>query len=246
MKKLSILLLFLPILSWAQFSSDFVIYSADNLGFILVFNQSRINAQYQNKIVLSDVPAGEYPVEIYFSDPKYSPIYYMVQIPNSSMAIFRIEPVGYSNTHILKLQNTILYSSSSYIQPPQPAVRQPYPFIPQNGGSLQQPPPPPNYDQYCIPVSDAEFANILANLKAEAFDDSRLNLAKQIVSSKCLTSIQIKNILELFSFDDTKLQFAEYAYDYVYDPENYYIINSSFSFDSNKQKLIQYIQQHKR
>ena len=45
----------------------------------------------------------------------------------------------------------------------------------------------------------------------------------------------------LFDFDNTKLEFAKFAYDYVVDPENYYKINDAFDFNQSRSSLTKFV-----
>ena len=49
-------------------------------------------------------------------------------------------------------------------------------------------------------------------------------------------------IANLFSFDDNKLEFAKFAYDYCIEPRNYFKLNGIFSFSSNADELSDYVQ----
>jgi hypothetical protein len=46
----------------------------------------------------------------------------------------------------------------------------------------------------------------------------------------------------LFSFEDTRLEFAQYAYAYTLDLRNYYKLNDAFTFESSIDELNKYIQ----
>ncbi len=43
---------------------------------------------------------------------------------------------------------------------------------------------------------------------------------------------QVKEIMGVFSFENTKLDFAKAAYSYVYDKQNYYELSDAFSFET--------------
>jgi hypothetical protein len=94
---------------------------------------------------------------------------------------------------------------------------------------------------YNQPVGNAEFALIMKNLQGLNFDSEKLSRAKQIVESNILTSAQIKEMLTTFDFDSKRLEFAKYAYNYVYDKGMYFIVNESFDFSSNGKQLDEYI-----
>ncbi len=99
----------------------------------------------------------------------------------------------------------------------------------------------PNYTgRIGCPVPQADVRMIKNAVEAESFSDDKLIVAKQAVKNKCLKASDIKTLAQLFDFEDTKLEFAKFAYDYTYDVDNYYIINSVFDFSSSKEELNKY------
>jgi hypothetical protein len=67
-------------------------------------------------------------------------------------------------------------------------------------------------------------------------------MAKQIGRDRCFTVEQVKGIMGVFGFEDTKLDFAKYAYERTYDIGNYYKVNDAFSFETSVEELNEYIQ----
>jgi hypothetical protein len=101
----------------------------------------------------------------------------------------------------------------------------------------------PAYDG-CVrnkPMAANNFTDALTTIKKISFDDTRLSTAKQISKSNCLSSSQIVQICELFSFEETKLDFAKFAYDCCTDPKNYFNVNNIFTFSTNVESLTNYI-----
>lgn len=86
-------------------------------------------------------------------------------------------------------------------------------------------------------VNETEFEGIKKNITSKSFEDSKITIAKQICNAKCLTSRQIRDIMKLFSFEQTRLDFAKYAYKKVADKENYYVVNDAFQFESSIDEL---------
>ena len=78
-------------------------------------------------------------------------------------------------------------------------------------------------------------------LKKESFDDTRLSLAKTMVSNNRMAAHQIKRLAESFTFDNNKLAFLKYAYAYCIDQQNYYECVDVLSFSSDKEALLRYI-----
>lgn len=110
-----------------------------------------------------------------------------------------------------------------------------------------------NHDQYELPgyngpygchwpMSPADFADAKSSINSKSFEDSKLTIAKQIIQSNCLLSSQVKEIMLLFSFEDTRLTFAKFAYAYTLDLRNYYKLNDAFTFESSIDELNQFIE----
>jgi hypothetical protein len=75
----------------------------------------------------------------------------------------------------------------------------------------------------------------------ESFDSSRLELAKQIVSTNPMSVNQITGICKLFSFESNKLDFAKFAYRHCTDRNRYFMVNEVFNFESSKRELRDYM-----
>lgn len=91
------------------------------------------------------------------------------------------------------------------------------------------------------PMNQGDFQTAKNSIKSKSFDDTRLTIAKQIISSNCLFCSQVKEIMLLFSFEATRLDFAKFAFPYVYDQGNYFQLNDAFTFESSIDELNQYI-----
>lgn len=90
-------------------------------------------------------------------------------------------------------------------------------------------------------LNPADFSQAKEQIKNESFDNSRLNLAKQIVSGNKMSATQITEICKLFSFENNALEFAKFAYHHCTEPNKYYLVNEAFKYDSSKRELNEYI-----
>ena len=91
------------------------------------------------------------------------------------------------------------------------------------------------------PMDDGQFANAQRSISSKGFEDSKLTVARQITGSNCLTSVQVRSIMMLFDFEQSRLQYAKFAYDKTYDIGNYFMLNDAFDFESSIDELNQYI-----
>jgi hypothetical protein len=91
------------------------------------------------------------------------------------------------------------------------------------------------------PMSPHSFDQAVESISSKSFENSKLTIAKQIVGSNCLLCKQVKEIMKLFSFESTKLEFAKFAYKYTWDINNYFLLNDAFEFESSIDDLNRYI-----
>ena len=116
-------------------------------------------------------------------------------------------------------------------------------------------PPPPSGDVYVLegyngphncnwPMSPADFESAKASIKAKSFEDSKLTIAKQILGSNCMLSSQVKEVMVLFDFENTRLDFAKFAWGKTFDYGNYYKLNDAFQFETSIDELNKYIEAH--
>lgn len=90
-------------------------------------------------------------------------------------------------------------------------------------------------------VSHDDFASMKRSVDNRSFDTGRLSIAKQMASTNPLSSRQVRELMDLFTFESTKLEFAKFAYHYVINPERFYEVNDAFTFSSSTTDLYQYI-----
>jgi Domain of unknown function (DUF4476) len=114
-------------------------------------------------------------------------------------------------------------------------------------------PPPPSYlPGYNGPIGCPnpmmanDFESMKNSIGTKTFEDSKLTIAKQILNSNCLLSSQVKEVMLLFTFEDTRLEFAKYAYGRTYDIGNYYKVNDAFTFETSIDDLNEYISSYRR
>ena len=100
-----------------------------------------------------------------------------------------------------------------------------------------------NYRNNCnMPMNNMDFEDAKRTISASNFDETRLSTSKQIISSNCMNTNQITALLQLFSFEASKLDFAKYAYTYCLDRNNYYKVGNAFTFEGSKTELTNYVQ----
>ncbi len=99
------------------------------------------------------------------------------------------------------------------------------------------PPPPPAP----VAMDPQTFRDAKQSISSASFEDTKLSTAKTIVGSNFVNTAQVMEICRLFSFEDSKVAFAKFAYSRTVDQNNFYKVSGVFDFDSNKQALNQFI-----
>ena len=96
------------------------------------------------------------------------------------------------------------------------------------------------------PISPYNFTALKNTISTKSFEDSKLLIAEQLIASNCLLSLQVREIMMLFSFEDSKIQIAKYAYNYTFDIGNYFKVNDAFTFENSIGELNTYISGFKK
>ena len=88
----------------------------------------------------------------------------------------------------------------------------------------------------------AYFNSLNNNLNRSAFDRERLAMAKVAIANNGVSTDQVINLMNKLTFDRNRLELAKFAFDYVVDPGQYFIVVDNLEFYSNRRALLNYIQ----
>ncbi len=97
------------------------------------------------------------------------------------------------------------------------------------------------YSQNTLDLPDLRRA-----MQRNGFDSGKEDIAQTAVSHHNINSRQLREILEEFSFESTRLRFAKWAYPYVTDPENIFRIYDAFEFSSSVHDFRRFIDRGRR
>ncbi|MCF6365220.1 MAG: DUF4476 domain-containing protein [Bacteroidales bacterium] len=96
-----------------------------------------------------------------------------------------------------------------------------------------------NNGYYNKPMLD--LPRLQTSMRHASFENDKLRIARQAISTHRVKANQIYRILMSFSFESTKLKLAKFAYRHCVDKRNYYLVNDAFSFSSSIRELDNYI-----
>jgi hypothetical protein len=98
-----------------------------------------------------------------------------------------------------------------------------------------------NYsNDYRQAISSYDFEQLVSRIKNQWFSSGKLNTAKDGVSKNYFNTSQVRQLVQIFSSDNDKLELAKLAYRQTVDSRNYYTLYDVFSFQSSRDELDRY------
>ncbi|HMI08515.1 MAG TPA: DUF4476 domain-containing protein [Flavobacterium sp.] len=242
---LTLLLLLFTVFSFAQYrNGNLNFLSESGEKFYVELNGQKINDYPQSNLRIENLNEPDYDVRIVFANRN------LPQIIKNKVAIVDAEGVFRDATYKIKKEKgrrtkmkltfvAMVPVTGYYNGPRNVFVIQYHQSEPTPG--YPEPPLEPGCRNH-LPMSNADFNSALATVKNQNFDETRLKIAKQIVSANCMSTDQIVKIAGTFGFDENKLDFAKYADDFCTDPGTYFKVNNVFGFSSSAEELSDYVQ----
>ena len=86
-------------------------------------------------------------------------------------------------------------------------------------------------------LNSRDFDALKHSISNAQFESTKRTVAMAGISQNNLSIYQLKEIIQLFSFESTKLEIAKYAYNYSSDKSRFYILSDAFTFDSSKDEI---------
>lgn len=92
-----------------------------------------------------------------------------------------------------------------------------------------------------VAMCGSDFNQLKQTIGNAGFENTRLSIFKQALPYNYFTTTQVRELMDLFWFEGTKLDVAKLAYDKTIDQNNYYLVNNEFSFSGSVDDLGNYI-----
>ena len=208
---------------------NFTVISLAKQSFWLFIDDVLQNEQAVKSICVVDVPIGEHYIRVEIDNSKHNTVGQFISCnkPNNNYCVST---------------KSGFYGMAAYNAPIYPEMTVNCLGSQPIHNSLPLPPPPGGGSN--MAMSNYDFESALEMLRNESFDNTRLKIAKQMVKSNRLTVNQIKQVCQLFAFENNKLEFAKEAYHTCVDKNNYFKVNEVLKFETDKEQLNQYINQY--
>ncbi len=230
--------------------STLSIFSENGAPFFLVLNGVNQNNVPQTKIRVEGLPQYGNDIEILFADNRTPGIRKTVNIADpvdgkavnmTLKIVMGREGARLRFVKCSEIDHNYRPPHDEYVMSygrPQQVTRTTTTITTTNNNDSYQPPAQPAGPPA---VDRGTFAEMKKSIAAVNFDDTRISTAKTIIKNNYFTTDQVMELCRLFSFDDSKLDVAKYAYSHTVDANNYFKVANVFSFDANKQALNDYI-----
>ena len=85
------------------------------------------------------------------------------------------------------------------------------------------------------------FSELRDYITDEPFDSKRLKIAKNYIRTGGVDAWQVAELMKLLTYESNKLELAKFSYHFTQDPENYFMVNRSFTYNSSADKLEDFI-----
>lgn len=90
-------------------------------------------------------------------------------------------------------------------------------------------------------MSPEMFQQLKASIENQWFSSGQMDVFNQALSANYFTSLQVKEIVSVFTFSSDQLKVAKQAYTKTIDPQNYFVVNDVLEFSSSVNALSNYI-----
>ncbi|WP_160164103.1 DUF4476 domain-containing protein [Nafulsella turpanensis] len=90
-------------------------------------------------------------------------------------------------------------------------------------------------------LNDEEYHQLLDQLKYQQNDQAKLHLVKSRLKNKLLYAADVQEMLYQFSFEQSRLHLAKWAYRHVTDPENYEVVYKALRLEASHIQLENFI-----
>lgn len=110
---------------------------------------------------------------------------------------------------------------------------------------LQNPTATPTANAQPIALAEIDFTNFLNSVRKQSFEKDKDNYVRTYMKTAYMNTAQIKQVLNLLSFDATKLDLAKFLFDRCIDKQNYFQVADELQFSSSKNELNDYVKSHK-
>ncbi len=98
-----------------------------------------------------------------------------------------------------------------------------------------------NWDDFNGAMSTGRYQQLIDQIRKASFETSKLNVAKAGMKNNRIDVNQMIGILNEFTFESSKLEFAQENYRNLTNKRDFYLINEVFTFQSSKDEIAEFL-----
>ena len=87
------------------------------------------------------------------------------------------------------------------------------------------------------PCDNQLIENAIFQINYETTGMAKFTVASELVKNNCITVDDLASILKAFSNESDKVEFAKFAWAYIYDQENYFLLSSVFDYPQTLEEI---------
>ena len=85
------------------------------------------------------------------------------------------------------------------------------------------------------------FDDLRGSINNRSFEGSNVAVVKTAIDNNFFSAEQVRELMNYFTFEDTKLEIAKYSYKKVCDQKNFFKVYDAFDFETSITELKNYI-----
>jgi hypothetical protein len=93
-----------------------------------------------------------------------------------------------------------------------------------------------------LPSSD--YKKLKEDMTEAKYESDKLQMTKNLIGKYNIKTSQVVEVIDMFGFESTKLEFAMYCYPYIVNKKSFYKVNDSFINSSSIKELEEFIKDY--
>jgi hypothetical protein len=93
-----------------------------------------------------------------------------------------------------------------------------------------------------LPMLSSDFDRAKESIEAKSFPEEKLTICKQLTKANCFDVKQVISLMELFTYEENKLDIAKLLYSKTVDKGNYYQVNDALTYSTSVDELNKFLE----
>ena len=94
-------------------------------------------------------------------------------------------------------------------------------------------------------MNDNDFNQLVGKIKSQWFGNGKMKTARESIPQYYFNTTQVRQLLQIFSSENDKLELAKLAYANTVDPRNYSSLYDVFAYQSSRDELERYVRNYR-